>query len=203
VASSYTDVWLSCQDYVGHVLQLIVPKTREIILATDGHVYVRHNAQNIRLRSPEEITRLQLDKGIVTYEDEVTNVEAAAITNSIVTLSFILDQVPSAEPDDWMKKQRLLIDPGRPTVAGVLLFSDEPQAVLPKRSAIRVLRYGSREEEGRREQLAGDPLTIEGCIYIKSRGLSKQPRESLRMLERLRRTVYHLLIVRTRLCMRS
>jgi ATP-dependent DNA helicase RecG len=35
----------------------------------------------------------------------------------------------------------------------------------PKRSAIKVLRYGSREEEGRREQLAGDPLTIEGCVY--------------------------------------
>src|SRR5277367_6065336 len=64
-----------------------------------------------------------------------------------------------------MRKQALLIDPRRPTVAGVLLFSDEPQATLPKRSAIKVLRYGSREEEGRREQLAGDPLTIEGCVY--------------------------------------
>jgi ATP-dependent DNA helicase RecG len=92
-------------------------------------------------------------------------VDKLNITNSIVTLNFILSQVPSAEPDEWMRKQALLIDPGRPTVAGVLLFSDEPQATLPKRSAIKVLRYGSREEEGRREQLAGDPLTIEGCVY--------------------------------------
>jgi ATP-dependent DNA helicase RecG len=157
VASSYTGLWLNCREYNGYVLQLIIPKTRDIILATDGYAYVRHNAQNVRLKSPEEINRLQLDKGIVTYEDEITNVDRDTITNSIVTLKFILSQVPSAEPDEWMKKQSLLIDPGRPTVAGVLLFADEPQAALPKRSAIKVLRYGTREEEGRREQLCGRP----------------------------------------------
>jgi ATP-dependent DNA helicase RecG len=131
VASSYKGVWLNCLECNGHVLQLIIPKTRDIILATDGYAYVRHNAQNIRLRSPEEINRLQLDNGIVTYEDEVTNVSKGTITNSVVALNFILSQVPSAEPDEWMWKQSLLIDQDRPTVAGVLLFADEPQAVLP------------------------------------------------------------------------
>ncbi len=50
-------------------------------------------------------------------------------------------------------------------VAGVLLYSDEPQAALPKRSAIKIYRYGSRDEEGTREQLMFEPLTIEGCSY--------------------------------------
>jgi ATP-dependent DNA helicase RecG len=63
-----------------------------------------------------------------------------------------------------MRKQNLVRD-DRPVVAGVLLFSDEPQAALPKRSAIKIFRYKSREEEGRREQLAGDPITIEGGLY--------------------------------------
>ena len=49
-------------------------------------------------------------------------------------------------------------------VPSVLLYSDEPQAALPKRSAIKVFRYGTREE-GRRDQLAVDPITIEGCLY--------------------------------------
>ncbi len=98
VASSYTAVWLTCSECTGHVLQLIVPKTREFVLATDGYAYVRHNAQNIRLKAPDDISRLQLDKGIITYEDEVMNIEKTTITNSVVTLEFILSQVPSAEP---------------------------------------------------------------------------------------------------------
>jgi ATP-dependent DNA helicase RecG len=34
VADSYTGVWINCREYNGHVLQLIIPKTRDIILAT-------------------------------------------------------------------------------------------------------------------------------------------------------------------------
>jgi ATP-dependent DNA helicase RecG len=47
----------------------------------------------------------------------------------------------------------------------VLLFADEPQAALPKRSAIKVFRYATREEGVDRETLAFDPLSIEGPIY--------------------------------------
>jgi ATP-dependent DNA helicase RecG len=53
----------------------------------------------------------------------------------------------------------------KPTVAGVLLFADEPQAAIPKRSAIKVFRYATREEGLDRETLAFDPLSIEGPIY--------------------------------------
>jgi ATP-dependent DNA helicase RecG len=105
-----------------------------------------------------------LDKGVTTFEDDGVNVPHDVITNSMTALSFMLDEVPSAEPEAWMKKQNLIVD-DRPIVAGVLLFGDEPQAALPKRSAIKVFRYGSREDEGRRDQLAGEPLTIEGCLY--------------------------------------
>jgi ATP-dependent DNA helicase RecG len=59
VAGSYTGVWLTCRGLWGHVLQLIIPKTRSIVLSSDEHAYVRHNAQNIRLRSPEEMRRLR------------------------------------------------------------------------------------------------------------------------------------------------
>ncbi len=52
----------------------------------------------------------------------------------------MLDVVPTAEPEDWLKKQNVVVN-DRPTVAGVLLFSDEPQALLPKRSGIKVYRY--------------------------------------------------------------
>ena len=46
----------------------------------------------------------------------------------------------------------------------MLLYSDLPQATLPKRSAIKILRYQTKEH-GERDFLAFDPLTIEGPIY--------------------------------------
>ena len=78
-------------------------------------------------------------------------------------LDFLLEVVPTSEPEDWLSKQRVIVD-DRATVAGVLLYSDLPQAILPKRSAVKILRYQTKEE-GERDFLAFDPLTIEGPLY--------------------------------------
>jgi ATP-dependent DNA helicase RecG len=76
--------------------------------------------------------------------------------------NFIRDVIPSAEPEPWLVKQQLLRD-GRPTVAGVVLYSDEPQAILPK-TAIKIYRYRT-SGIGSRDTLAGDPISIEGAAY--------------------------------------
>ena len=75
------------------------------------------------------------------------------ISNSNITISFILNVVPLAEPDEWLVKQNLIVS-DLPTVAGILLFADEPQTALPKRSAIKLYRYQTKEEEGFRETLS-------------------------------------------------
>jgi ATP-dependent DNA helicase RecG len=148
----------------GHVLHLTIAKTREILRATDGRPYVRRNASNIRIDTDEGLQRLKLDKGITTFEDEVVAVKADVITNSKTMLKFVLAVVPSAEPEEWAESQFIAND-NNPTVAGVLLYADQPQAALPKRSAIKIFRYKTREEEGSRETLAFDPVTVEGPIY--------------------------------------
>lgn len=160
----YHASFLSCIGMPGLVLHIEVPKAKEILVASDGHPYVRKGAQKLRVDTVEALHRLRLDKGIVSFEDDVVNAEATSVTNSLTVLGFMLNVIPSADPDAWLTKQGLLID-GRPTVAGIMLFHDEPQAQLPKRSAIKVYRYRTRDESGTREQLAGDPLTIEGCAY--------------------------------------
>jgi ATP-dependent DNA helicase RecG len=76
----------------------------------------------------------------------------------------MINTVPLAEPEPWLRKQ-LLLHGEKPTVAAVLIFSDDPQAALPKRSAIKVYRYKTTDSEGARENLAFDPITIEGPIY--------------------------------------
>jgi ATP-dependent DNA helicase RecG len=50
-------------------------------------------------------------------------------------------------------------------VAGLLLFAEEPQAIIPKHCGIKVYRYKTQESEGFREVLEFDPKTVEGCLY--------------------------------------
>lgn len=57
----------------------------------------------------------------------------------------------------------MIVD-GLPTVAGTLLFHDEPQIHLPK-AAVKLYRYATSDVEGSREHLAYTPLSIEGSLY--------------------------------------
>jgi ATP-dependent DNA helicase RecG len=86
------------------------------------------------------------------------------ITNSTEVIDFMLEVVPHQDPEKWLRKQMLVID-DKPTVAGALLFAEEPQALLPKRCGIKVYRYRTVEDEGTRESLDGVPSTIEGSAY--------------------------------------
>ncbi|WP_396230143.1 ATP-binding protein [Frankia sp. CpI1-P] len=64
----------------------------------------------------------------------------------------------------WLRKQ-LLIREGKPTVAGLVLYADEPQIVLPKASVI-VYRYATDAAEGVRDVLVGGKTNIvEGSAY--------------------------------------
>lgn len=76
----------------------------------------------------------------------------------------MLQVVPTAEPEIWLRKQQVIIGE-RSTVAGLILFAEEPQAALPKRTGIKLYRYKTTAEEGTRDTLAGDPLSVEGHAY--------------------------------------
>jgi ATP-dependent DNA helicase RecG len=74
----------------------------------------------------------------------------------------VVPNVDIVEP--WLRKQ-LFIREDEPTVAGLLLFSDEPQIALPKQSAVKVYRYATTDAEGSRVNFQGQPTTIEGSAY--------------------------------------
>lgn len=157
-------VFLACPGSRGLVLQVQVRKSSDIKRATDGMPYIRRGAQNIPVNSPEALRRLEYAKGVASFENEVLNEPAEVITNSVPVIEFMLGVVPTAEPAPWLAKQRLIRD-GRPTVAGVLLFAEAPQAILPKRCGIKIYRYRTKENQGSRETLAFTPVTVEGDIY--------------------------------------
>ncbi len=153
-----------CADFPGVVLQIEVEKSREIVLSSDGTAYVRRGAQNLPVGDGEPMERLRLTKGITSFETQTVKASEEIITNSTETIEFILEIVPHQEPDNWLRKQNLIVN-GNPTVAGVILFAEEPQALLPKRCGVKVYRYRTSEDEGTREALDGTPDTIEGCLY--------------------------------------
>jgi ATP-dependent DNA helicase RecG len=148
----------------GLVLQVAVQKSRDIKYASDGTPYIRLGAQNRPVTGSEAIERLKRNKGITSFETETVATNLTTITNSLVVIKFMLEVIPTAEPEPWLRKQALIVD-DKPSVAGVMLFADEPQAALPKRSAIKIYRYKTSAAEGTRDTLAFDPLTIEGCLY--------------------------------------
>lgn len=157
--------FLQCDGERGVVLQVQIRKTPGIKRASDGEAYVRRGAQSLPVNSPDTLRRLEYSKGVISFESETVDLPVDIIENSLPTLEFMLGVIPSAEPGPWLYKNSL-IKGGRPTVAGLLLFAEYPQGLLPKRCGIKVYRYKTKDDEGSRDTLAFTPLTVEGHLYL-------------------------------------
>lgn len=156
--------FFACDTKNGLVLHAQINKTQGIVAASNGTPYIRRGAQSLPVDTPEKLKRLQYSKGVASFENDVVNVSEETVTTSAVVKAFMTEIVPTAEPESWLKKQALLRD-HKPTVAGLLLFADEPQAAFPKHCGIKVYRYKTKEAEGFREALEFTPKTVEGCVY--------------------------------------
>lgn len=148
----------------GILLKIEIQKSKSIKVASNQIPYIRFGAQNLPVDTTDGLERLRRNKGITSFESESVSAEPGVIVDSDVTKTFIKSVVPSVNAESWLKKQQL-IRHEKPTVAGVLLFSDEPQAILPKRCGIKIYHYKTRDKEGSRTVMAFDPVSIEGCLY--------------------------------------
>jgi ATP-dependent DNA helicase RecG len=156
--------FLRCVTRPGVVLHVQVSRTQGIVKAIDGKIYVRRGAQNLPQETAEELRRLEFSKGVTSFEGHPVTAPTALIAESPVTRDYLKHVVPNAQPEAWLRKQSLIVN-GMPTVAGLLLFAEEPQAQIPKRCGIKVYRYATHEAEGFREVLTFVPITVEGCLY--------------------------------------
>lgn len=146
----------------GLVLHINCRKSRFVRSASDGKVYKRIGAQNNPVVSDAAVQALRRQKGLESFEDETLPIPLEAVTNSVPILEYLLEVVPSAEPEVYLRGQ-YLVHGDKPTVAATLLFAENPQGALPKRSGIKIYRYTS--DEMSRERLVQDPITVEGHIY--------------------------------------
>lgn len=163
LGSEYSYDFLRAAGSSGLVLHITVQKTPQIVKAHDEVAYVRRGAQNLPAKG-EALSRLKLDKGVDSFERRAADVDLEVVSESDTLKKFVREVIPASTPLKYLKKQSLM-RAGKPVVAAVLLFADEPQAVLPKRSGIKLYQYKSRATEGTRETLAEAPVSIEGALY--------------------------------------
>lgn len=153
----------------GYVLRIAVMKTREICKTSAGKVYRRAGAQAQAVDTDEGLEILALQKGVTSYEKQTLGAPIDMITDSYQVTEFALEALTFSEPEPWLRNQLMIVE-GRPTVAGVVLFADEPQVVLPKAS-VMVYRYASRDTVGQRDDLVdGKTWVIEGSAMAQIRG---------------------------------
>lgn len=164
VGGEYSYEFLRSPGSPGVVLHVTVQKSRDVAPAQDGIPYIRRGAQNLPVKTESERERLRLDKGVQSFERSTVDVDLDFVTESDIMERFVRAVVPASKPTKFLRSQSL-VRSGKPLVAAVVLFADTPQAVLPKRSGIKLYRYGTSDEAGTRETLVGEPHTIEGPLY--------------------------------------
>ncbi len=159
--------YVTCQflDLAGKGLAaaFTIQKTPFVVRTPDQKTYKRQNAQDREIKTEHDLLRLQLEKGVRSFEDSAVEAEPSELDRSNIMSTFMEHVVPSATKEVFLDRERLISD-GRLRACALLLFDDNPQSLL-SHAAVKIYRYKSLADEGEREDLEGQPATIEGPIY--------------------------------------
>ncbi|MDD3021219.1 MAG: ATP-binding protein [Alphaproteobacteria bacterium] len=149
-----------------YVLRIIVEKSEAVHKVADGTVYVRKSAQSLPVKDHDKIMQLSFSKGQTSYEDTiVTSAAAEDIFESQQMKNFLNDFSPKSDSIDFSLNQNLIDRKTYdPKVAGILLFSDNPVPLLPKRCGIKISRYDTSVDTPERVHLK-EQHTVEGPLY--------------------------------------
>jgi ATP-dependent DNA helicase RecG len=149
-----------------YALQVTVEKSEKVHNTADNTVYIRVSAQSIPLKDPQKIQELSFAKGETSYEDLVyRDAKAEDIFESFEIMRFLKDYSPQSDPIDFTVSQNLVDrNSYEPKMSGLLLFNDNPVAILPRKCGIKITRYDTSEKIPEREHLK-EQVNIEGSLY--------------------------------------
>lgn len=153
---------------------LRVPRSIELHALTDGRVLIRSGTTN-RPLGGQEILRLASAKNTGDFEAEVVpgasqdDFSRKMIDEYVTKRTERTKRQFNGKIDELLREIGALTNEGKPTVSGILLFSEYPQHWLPQSSVVFVKFVGKtpRGESGlagysRREELTGPlPRLIE------------------------------------------
>ena len=150
----------------GYALRVLVEKGTQVCSTSDGTIYVRQGAQSLPVKEPERIQQLSFAKGAISFEDSLlVELPAEQIVELKEVSAFLADYSPKTDPLEFCLNQNLLdYRTWQPRMVAALLFHPAPSAVVPKKCAIKITRYETKEDDPERDHLA-EQVTIEGPAY--------------------------------------
>ncbi|MBL7961436.1 transcriptional regulator, partial [bacterium] len=158
--------FLICDSLPGYVLRITIDKSNNVHQTADKSVYVRKGAQSLPVSDAQRITELGYAKGSVSYEDTVIDgCIAEDVVESKAIIDFLKDFSPKSDPLEYAIKENVLDrQTWKPKVSGLLLFAENPHALIPRKSSVKIARYETREDDPERDHLK-ETRTIEGPLY--------------------------------------
>lgn len=149
-----------------YVLHIQVDKSQSVHQTSDGTVYERKGAQSLPIKEAERISALGFAKGASSYEDmQVDSADAEDIVDSEEIKVFLNEFSPKTDPLDLSINKGLIDRKNfKPKACGLLLFSNDPSGVIPKKCSLKIVRYETKEDDPERDHLAFTE-TIEGPLY--------------------------------------
>lgn len=132
----------------------------------DGTVYIRKGAQSLPVRAHERVLELQFAKGAASFEDQILpSTPTEEVSEGAELRSFLTAYSPKSDPLEFVLNQNLVDrKTWEPKVAGILLFSDCPAAVMPRKCSVKIVRYETKEDDPERDHLKST-ATLEGPLY--------------------------------------
>lgn len=128
------------------VLDIEASTNRVVSRTSDDEVFLRQNDRSVRLNR-EQVLALEYDKGQRVFEDEVIEDSSLDDVDHEV-LDRYKEILGTDAPDEQVLRSRRFMRDGRLTVAGALLFAQDPSVMMPQ-ARVRVLRYdGIKMETG-------------------------------------------------------
>ena len=158
--------FLSCSALPGLVMRVTVQRSPDVCKTSDGTVYQRKSASSLPVKDPQRITALSFAKGATSFENSpIPELKPEEIVDSQEMARFASELSPAQEPLAYCLNEALLDRESlTPTCAGVLLFSDMPQPVFPRRCGVKITFYDTKQEIPERDHLKKN-IAVEGPLY--------------------------------------
>jgi len=169
--------WQTLETKGGAVVAITVPRSPELHRLSSGRVLLRSGDKN-RPLTTREIRQLDSAKGTGEYERESLEPATRADLSDETIAEYAAKRRMRSRRGEQLSGEALLTDSGaidaegRLTVAGLLLFGQNPQRLLPQSSAVFVRFPGTRATGGeglpgysRREEIGGRLSQVIGQLW--------------------------------------
>ena len=153
------------------VLDIEPSTSHSVARMSDGDVFLRQNDKSVKLNR-EQVIAPEFDKGQRIFEDELVKDSSIDDVDHEV-LDRYKEILGTEVSDEQVLRSRRFMRDGKLTVAGALLFAQDPSVMMPQ-ARVRILRYdGVKMETGERLNITKErcfcgplPKVIQGAYEL-------------------------------------